>query len=431
MGKGYSVEAQITGVEVTNGIQFEITPLLPKQIELTIIEAHCAPYTILTWTNEHMSNVRLQLELGPEDTLLHNMNALSTTKTLAHARITTDASITVMRHSSPSAGFKSRVRCERIQVHDSAIDSSTSRAVMVSVSLDDTVDDLKHLLQPAAQYMSNKVQVYNQMLESSLPLPLDGRLILRTVLSGNNTLWANFTPKGSRDMFIGLKTLTGKTLKIYCQEDCTVDKLKSKIQHFEDIPADHQRLVYNGKQLEDARKLDDYGIVSDSTIHLVMRLCGGGGGDMQSLPDGMEMSIAAGGLIKQTIVADKGNHDFDPSQTKLFNVQVLDSHHYRKVVGEDPPDLPPTAETYARYGYPFYSIYEEAGVVSGAFEAVKSVKQLDGMEDVQTTPNTVHIRNPGGENGYGSLFSNAAPTTPFRNVRELELAIRKKGQSLV
>jgi ubiquitin len=76
--------------------------------------------------------------------------------------------------------------------------------------------------------------------------------------------------RGGMQLFV--KTLTGKTVSIEVEEGETIEDVKAKIAEKEGIPAEQQRLIFGGQQLQDQKTLMDYDVGDDSTLHLVLRL---------------------------------------------------------------------------------------------------------------------------------------------------------------
>ncbi|KAK4873597.1 hypothetical protein RN001_012957 [Aquatica leii] len=77
----------------------------------------------------------------------------------------------------------------------------------------------------------------------------------------------------SMDLFI--ETLTGTTFEMRVYPSDTILDIKKKIQRVEGIPVHHQNLLFRMEVVEDYKCLCDVGIVSGSTLKLVLSMRGG------------------------------------------------------------------------------------------------------------------------------------------------------------
>ena len=105
-----------------------------------------------------------------------------------------------------------------------------------------------------------------------------------------------------------------------------------------------------------------------------------------AMPGGMEMGIAAGGMMKQKIYPDPHGIDtWDQDNYGQVYVHIVNSMMYREITGQEPPPTPISARTYTQYGFPWFDLYDDKMADIAAPEQlkqVKSVKQMDAEKEL-------------------------------------------------
>jgi hypothetical protein len=101
-----------------------------------------------------------------------------------------------------------------------------------------------------------------------------------------------------------------------------------------------------------------------------------------------EMGLGAGGRMRQRIYEDEHGIDtWDETNTGRVYIHIVNSMMYREITGEEPPATPITAQEYARFGLPWFDLYDEGKVdvpASKTLADVKSVKEMDATKGFQS-----------------------------------------------
>ncbi|CAG8786010.1 12552_t:CDS:1 [Dentiscutata erythropus] len=132
----------------------------------------------------------------------------------------------------------------------------------------DTISQVKQKIQN-----KNSIKIENQELFLSGKKLEDNKTVKSYNIGLDEKIRLVQKTEGLIQVFI--KGVEGKSTAIFIKPTSTVLELKRSYNEKEKIPVKEQRLIHSSKQLEDNKKLLNYGIKHDSTIHLLMRLHGG------------------------------------------------------------------------------------------------------------------------------------------------------------
>jgi hypothetical protein len=97
-----------------------------------------------------------------------------------------------------------------------------------------------------------------------------------------------------------------------------------------------------------------------------------------------DLGLGAGGTITQRIYPDPYSADFwQTSPTAIAWLHLLDAEDFCRLTGEEAPPSPIDAETYLRFGLPWFEVHDAD---RGDVAATEAMSAIQGVDDVSPRP---------------------------------------------
>lgn len=215
----------------------------------------------------------------------------------------------------------------------------TAKTLIQTIKMDvrstDTITSIKNKIRDKEEVALNLQRVYYK--EKQLE---DDKTLADYNISKGAQL--NMMLRMTPCMHIYVKTLAGTRLRLEVEEGDTVSNIKNIVQEKEGLPANQQRLVYQGQNLRDGQTLKYYGIGENHVVYLLLKLRQGNQffaktptGKLVTLDLGLNDKLEAAKTqifnkeyipIAKQIISFPANKELDDRKTfKDYNLQKEDT----------------------------------------------------------------------------------------------------------
>jgi hypothetical protein len=233
--------------------------------------------------------------------------------------------------------------------------------------------------------------------------------------------------RGGMNLYV--KTLSGKTVSIEVESGEAISDIKDRIASMEGIPKDQQRLVFGGVQLADGKTIDDYDLGDDSTIHLVLRLRGGG---LMGMPFGGARRVSKE-FVEKNVILDESEREIVDN---FIRQHREDSKKVKKTRGGSKKNVGKVGEEVEEVFYRIKVVPEKRERIKSLLEERTTANARSGIGSFGSigsiiSSKTTFSANTGGKSG-GRLMTPTGKYTRLGyynndNGGKLEEAIAKMG----